>query len=180
MSKFVVYFDKQGTKFNLDYQKVEGRNIAPYYRIRAELDKTGDKIGECVFEIKDKKNNNVYDFTKPAGFVEKPKRVCFLKKLAVEPKFDDKFFKQGVGSVLLKAMENVAVAQEANSINASDVMINNNNNPHFLDYSNLFANNDYAVSSYLVFKDDLERHTDIVAENVQDVEPLSDDDLHTL
>lgn len=158
MSDSVVYFDKKGEKFNLEYLKQTGRNGYPVYYVYAKKDKTKDDIlGACEFVISDRNN------------AENEVKGCFIRVLDVEREY----IGRGLGSFLLKAIENVAISQKATSITTK--MPNDS-----VSTSNLYVKNGYGVSGYLAFKDKLEHHDEIVDEPMKEVVALSDDDLHTL
>lgn len=160
MSKSNVYFDTKGEEFNLKYLKKSGRNGYPVFYVYAVYAQKGynldDVMGVCEFVVhKSTRDEN--------------KKVCFLKTLEVERAY----LEHGIGSYLLKAMENVALENGAN-----DVTVKLPNDSATL--SNFYVKNGYGVSGYLAFKNDIKLNNDIVAEPIKEVTALSDDALSTL
>lgn len=157
MSKSNVYLDTKGEEFNLKYLKESGRNGYPVFYVYAQKGQNLDDVmGVCEFAVhKSTRDEN--------------KKVCFLKTLEVEREY----LGHGIGSYLLKAMENIALKNGAN-----DVTVKLPNDSAAL--SNFYVKNGYGVSGYLAFKNNIQRNNDIIDEPVKEVVALSDDALSTL
>ena len=72
--------------------------------------------------------------------------------------------------MLIKATENVAINNNADSIVTKLGFA----------MSNILTKNGFSVSGYVAFKDNLERHDEIVQEVFHDMKPQSDDAACTL
>ena len=166
MSRFVLYFDDKKTKINLNYAKVvDGEDT--YCRIRAVLDRTDDVMGECIFRIGPKKSQFRYTI----GEEEKPAIVCYLSNKEEKKtsfKINPEYADHGIETRLLKAMENVAFSMKADHI----TVYAEGGEGTLLSYA--CAHNGYWVSGSLAGKDKLERHNDILNEDIPEIESFDE------